>query len=114
MIISQPRLATAALAAVFALACTGTPHVDGEAGTSPAPNALWKPPAHRDSAAAQAAPLTLPPDMQAHIDSLTLGDVVDSRCGTIPPPASRGRTRAPRRPPTAVRRATTIPPSTSA
>jgi outer membrane protein TolC len=77
MIISQPRLATAAIAAVFCLACTGTPHVDGEAGTSPAPNALWVPPAHRDSAVAHPAPLTLPPDMQARIDSLTLGDVVD-------------------------------------
>jgi len=79
MTIRQPRALTAAVAAVLTLACTGTPHIDGAAGTSAAPNTLWAPPAHRENAAPRAAPvpLTLPPDMAARVDSLTLGDVVD-------------------------------------
>jgi outer membrane protein TolC len=78
MTIRQPRSLTAAVAAVL-IACTGTPHVDGAAGTSVAPNTPWTPPARHDSAAPHRAPppVTLPPDMAARVDSLTLGDVVD-------------------------------------
>jgi outer membrane protein len=65
--------------AAFALACVGTPNVNGVAGTSAAPNVAWKPPAQRDSGAAyaKAPPIVLPPDIAQRVHELTLGDVVD-------------------------------------
>jgi outer membrane protein TolC len=64
--------------AVLVLACTGTPDVQGVAGTSPAPNAVWTPPARRDNGhAAGTAPAAVPPDLAARVRELTLGDVVD-------------------------------------
>ena len=68
----------AALAAALALACTGTPHVEGVAGTSPAPNLAWTPPPARDSASVRAAPPpAIPDDIRDRVRELTLGDIVD-------------------------------------
>lgn len=70
------HLIPAALAVALVVAC-GTPSVNGVAGTSPAPNATWTPPAHRDSAAPRAAAAAVPADIQERVKELTLGDVVD-------------------------------------
>ena len=67
-----------AIAAALALACTGTPHVEGVAGTSAAPDLAWTPPAARDAAAARMPPAAaVPADIQARVRELTLGDIVD-------------------------------------
>lgn len=72
------QLPTAAAAVLLVLACTGTPSVQGVDGNSPAPNAMWVPPAHRDSAPIAAVPPpALPPDLATRVNELTLGDVVD-------------------------------------
>lgn len=74
--VPRPRTPIA-LAALLIAACTGTPSVNGVAGTSPAPNTTWTPP-KRDTATAKPAPaLPLPSDVQQRVNALTLGDVVD-------------------------------------
>lgn len=68
-----------ALACALAACVPNPPGVRGVAGTAPAPNALWTPPASRAAAAASrpAAPPTLPPDLAARIAQLRLADVID-------------------------------------
>jgi len=61
----------------LALGCTGTPSVNGVAGTSPAPNATWTPPKKRDTSATPPVSAVLPPDLAQRVKELTLGDVVD-------------------------------------
>jgi outer membrane protein len=71
------RLALVTLAASVA-GCTGIPHVNGVAGTSPGPNVMWTPPPGlklaTDTAASQAS---IPSDLGERIRSLTLSDIVD-------------------------------------
>ena len=63
---------------VLVAGCVGTPSVNGVAGTSPAPNAAWTPPATPPETTLAKPPVApLPPDVQKRIDSLGLGDVVD-------------------------------------
>jgi len=56
--------------------CVGTPSVGGVAGTAPAPNKEWSPPAPpRDTL--PSTPSSLPADLASRVSTLTLGDVVD-------------------------------------
>ena len=70
------RLTLAAFAVASALGC-GTPNVNGVAGTSPAPNAAWAPPARHDSAPPRAAAPAVPADLQQRVKDLTLVEIVD-------------------------------------
>ena len=62
-------------AAALLLAC-GTPGVRGVAGTAPAPNVLWTPPAQPTVRPAPPPP-DLPADLAARIAQLDLADVID-------------------------------------
>ncbi|MEO8200210.1 MAG: TolC family protein, partial [Gemmatimonadota bacterium] len=59
--------------------CSGAPRVSGMAGTSPAPNVPWTPPANleRSRDTSPAAPGKLPPDLAERVNHLTLADIVD-------------------------------------
>ena len=62
-----------------AIAC-GTPRVNGVAGTSPAPNVPWSPPAgavHPEPLVTPQMINAVPPDLRERIQQLTLTDVVD-------------------------------------
>ena len=73
---SRPfRLETLAAVSASLLVGCGTPGVRGVAGTAPAPNVFWTPPAER-RAAPPAAP-ALPPDVAGRVAQLTLADVID-------------------------------------
>ena len=61
------------------IAC-GTPRVNGVAGTSPAPNVPWSPPAgavHPEPLVTPQMINAVPPDLRERIQQLTLTDVVD-------------------------------------
>jgi outer membrane protein len=68
------RETLAAVSAGLLTAC-GTPGVRGVAGTAPAPNVFWTPPAERRAAAP--APTPLPPDLAERVAQLKLADVID-------------------------------------
>ncbi len=73
------RLPFVTCGALSGLLACGTPGVRGVAGTAPAPNVAWTPPA-RESANATAPPspaLTLPPDIADRVARLRLADVID-------------------------------------
>ncbi len=75
------RLAFVTCGALSGLLACGTPGVRGVAGTAPAPNVAWTPPA-RESASATAAPprppaLALPSDIADRVAQLRLADGID-------------------------------------
>ena len=60
--------------------CVGTPRVDGVAGSSPAPNVPWTPPASAIKPEPLISPAmvnAVPPDLQQRLQALTVTDVVD-------------------------------------
>src|SRR6185503_21053812 len=60
--------------------CVGAPRVDGVAGTSPAPNVPWTPPASAIKPEPLISPAqinAMPADLQQRIQALTIVDVVD-------------------------------------
>jgi len=60
--------------------CVGAPRVDGVAGTSPAPNVPWTPPASAIKPEPLISPAQInavPADLQQRIQALTIVDVVD-------------------------------------
>lgn len=70
----------AALAMVLGACVVGRPTVSGVPGEPPAPDKPWTPPPTRPAApppSAANAPPALPPDIAAHVQRLTLGDIVD-------------------------------------
>lgn len=72
------RLATLAALSGGLLAACGTPGVRGVAGTAPAPNVAWLPPASpAHEPANPTGTLLLPPDLAARVAQLQLTDVID-------------------------------------
>lgn len=63
----------------LAAGCTGVPRVSGSAGTAPAPNVPWTPPARLEPAGDTLgiAARQLPPDLAERVNHLTLADIVD-------------------------------------
>ncbi|MFL5523942.1 MAG: TolC family protein [Gemmatimonadaceae bacterium] len=60
--------------------CVGTPKVNGVAGSSPAPNVPWTPPADAIKPEPLISPAmvnAVPPDLQQRLQALTVADVVD-------------------------------------
>jgi outer membrane protein len=75
------RFTTLAALSGGLLAGCGTPGVRGVAGTAPAPNVAWTPPASPTSPARESASstggLVLPPDLATRVAQLRLADVID-------------------------------------
>jgi len=65
------------VAVLVSAGCAGTPSVAGVAGVAPAPNKAWTPPAPPRDSLPSTPSATIPADLAARVDSLTLGDVVD-------------------------------------
>jgi outer membrane protein len=74
------RIARATLAMIVAgltSGCLATPGVGGGAGTSSSPSTFWVPPAPHAAPAPANRIASLPSNLQAGLDSLTLADVID-------------------------------------
>jgi len=75
---SVARICAYGALGVLLVGCFGNPPgVAGVAGTAPAPNAFWTPPAERPTTPGGTAAIVIPPDVASRVAHLRLTDVLD-------------------------------------